>query len=98
MISIFVWLMLFHVTLLTDLDKAKEGNYTCIAKNMWGEDQVTYQVLVLIAPNAPILELMRTTSCTIHLRWRTSDDGGAPIQGKTLIIGLIIPTTYMAVP
>jgi hypothetical protein len=80
---------------LTDLDKAKEGNYTCMAKNLWGEDQVTYQVLVLMAPDAPTLELLHTTSRTIHLRWRTSDDGGAPIQGETLIIGQIIPTTWL---
>jgi hypothetical protein len=95
MICIFVWLLLFHVTVLTDLDKAKEGNYTCMAKNLWGEDQVTYQVLVLMAPEAPTLELLHTTSRTIHLRWRASDDGGAPIQGENLIVGLIIPTTWL---
>ncbi|KAJ9577944.1 hypothetical protein L9F63_025194, partial [Diploptera punctata] len=66
------------------LDKSKEGNYTCMAKNLWGEDQVTYQVLVLMAPDAPSLELQHTTSRTIHLRWRATDDGGAPIQGYIL--------------
>ncbi|XP_069687424.1 cell adhesion molecule Dscam1 isoform X3 [Periplaneta americana] len=66
------------------LDKSKEGNYTCMAKNLWGEDQVTYQVLVLMAPDAPSLELQHTTSRNIHLRWRATDDGGAPIQGYVL--------------
>jgi hypothetical protein len=65
-----------------DLDKSKEGNYTCMAKNLWGEDQITYQVLVLMAPDAPSLELQHTTSRTIHLRWKTAGDGGAPIQGN----------------
>jgi hypothetical protein len=51
--------------------------------------------LVLMAPEAPTLELLHTTSRTIHLRWRASDDGGAPIQGENLIIGLIIPTTWL---
>jgi hypothetical protein len=95
LIFIFKVLMLFHFTLLTDLDKAKEGNYTCMAKNLWNEDQVTYQVLVLMAPDAPILELLHTTSRTLHLRWRASDDGGAPIQGETLIINQIISTTCL---
>lgn len=62
-----------------------------MAKNLWGEDQVTYQVLVLMAPDAPNLELLHTTSRTIHLRWKASDDGGTPIQGETLIISHIIP-------
>ncbi|KAJ9576974.1 hypothetical protein L9F63_006411 [Diploptera punctata] len=69
---------------IVSLDKSKEGNYTCMAKNLWGEDQVTYQVLVLMAPDAPSLELQHTTSRTIHLRWRATDDGGAPIQGYIL--------------
>ncbi|XP_021937228.1 Down syndrome cell adhesion molecule-like protein Dscam2 isoform X2 [Zootermopsis nevadensis] len=66
------------------LDKSKEGNYTCMAKNLWGEDQVTYQVLVLMAPDAPSLELQLTTSRTINLRWKAAGDGGAPIQGYVL--------------
>jgi hypothetical protein len=53
-----------------------------MAKNLWGEDQVTYQVLVLMAPDAPSLELQHTTSRTIHLRWKAASDGGAPIQGN----------------
>jgi hypothetical protein len=58
-----------------------------MAKNLWGEDQVTYQVLVLMAPDAPSLELLHTTSRSIHLRWRSTDDGGAPIQGNINDIG-----------
>jgi hypothetical protein len=53
-----------------------------MAKNLWGEDQVTYQVLVLMAPDAPSLELQHTTIRTIHLRWKAAGDGGAPIQGN----------------
>jgi len=74
--------MVSYLIMLTDLDKSKEGNYTCMAKNVWGEDQVTYQVLVLMAPDAPILELQHTTSHTIHLRWKAAHDGGTPIQGS----------------
>ncbi|VVD06056.1 unnamed protein product, partial [Leptidea sinapis] len=38
-----------------DIDQALSGNYTCLAKNLYGSDSVEYTVIVLPLPEAPAL-------------------------------------------
>ncbi|XP_071054820.1 cell adhesion molecule Dscam2 [Onthophagus taurus] len=65
-------------------DQSLGGNYTCSAKNLFGEDAITYTLIVLLPPQAPVLEEQFTTAKSIRIRWSVPNDGGTPIQGYTL--------------
>ncbi|CAH0715045.1 unnamed protein product, partial [Brenthis ino] len=41
--------------LINNIDQSLSGNYTCLAKNLYGSDSVEYTVIVLPLPEAPIL-------------------------------------------
>ncbi|KAL0810748.1 hypothetical protein ABMA28_010066 [Loxostege sticticalis] len=41
--------------LINNIDQSLSGNYTCLAKNLYGSDAVEYMVIVLPLPEAPIL-------------------------------------------
>lgn len=63
------------------LEQSVAGNYTCSANNLFGDDSVTYTLIVVMPPRAPKLELQYTTTHSIRLRWNHPDNGGATIQG-----------------
>ena len=56
------------------------GNYTCISKNFYGEDKISYLVTVLKAPNISILPTYVSTYNTIRILWKLMDSGGTQIQ------------------
>ncbi|XP_039276122.1 Down syndrome cell adhesion molecule-like protein Dscam2 [Nilaparvata lugens] len=70
--------------LLNALTPDMAGNYTCLTENVFGRDQVVYQVVVITEPEPPVLVVLTSTSNTISLQWRTSFDGGAHITGYKL--------------
>ncbi|XP_060516116.1 cell adhesion molecule Dscam2 [Cylas formicarius] len=81
----------FAVTLKGDLnihnvDISLSGNYTCSAINLFGEDEITYMLVVLMPPNAPQVEVQFVTSNSIRLKWTQPENGGAIIQGYILNI------------
>ncbi|CAG9792463.1 unnamed protein product [Diatraea saccharalis] len=41
--------------LINNIDQSLSGNYTCLAKNLYGSDSVEYQVIVLPLPESPVL-------------------------------------------
>ncbi|GBP67839.1 Down syndrome cell adhesion molecule-like protein Dscam2 [Eumeta japonica] len=41
--------------LINNIDQSLSGNYTCLAKNLYGSDSVEYTVVVLPLPEAPVL-------------------------------------------
>ncbi|XP_060807716.1 cell adhesion molecule Dscam2 [Amyelois transitella] len=41
--------------LINNIDQSLSGNYTCLAKNLYGSDSVEYTVVVLPLPEAPTL-------------------------------------------
>ncbi|KPJ10703.1 Down syndrome cell adhesion molecule-like protein CG42256 [Papilio machaon] len=41
--------------LINNIDQSLGGNYTCLAKNLYGSDSVEYVVTVLPLPDAPVL-------------------------------------------
>ncbi|KAJ2944874.1 hypothetical protein O0L34_g1763 [Tuta absoluta] len=41
--------------LINNIDQSLSGNYTCLAKNLYGSDSVEYLVVVLPLPDAPVL-------------------------------------------
>ncbi|XP_052752723.1 cell adhesion molecule Dscam2-like [Galleria mellonella] len=41
--------------LINNIDQSLSGNYSCLAKNLYGSDSVEYMVIVLPLPEAPVL-------------------------------------------
>ncbi|XP_049839470.1 Down syndrome cell adhesion molecule-like protein Dscam2 [Schistocerca gregaria] len=70
--------------LITKLKKEYEGNYSCIAKNLFGEDRINYKIIVILPPEAPLLEVLGSDHHSIKLQWTARMDGGAPILGYVL--------------
>ncbi|EFN71841.1 Down syndrome cell adhesion molecule [Camponotus floridanus] len=68
----------------TGLEQSVAGNYTCSASNLFGDDSITYSLIVVMPPKAPLLELQYTTTNSIRFRWNHPDNGGATIQGYVL--------------
>ncbi|XP_069681715.1 cell adhesion molecule Dscam1-like isoform X3 [Periplaneta americana] len=60
------------------------GNYTCVAENVFGRDEVTYGVTVQVSPGPPHISIPATTTRTLSLQWRLPDNGGSPVIGYTL--------------
>ncbi|KAF9800049.1 hypothetical protein SFRURICE_014054 [Spodoptera frugiperda] len=53
---------------IPDIDQSLSGNYTCLAKNLYGSDSVSYEVLVLPTPEPPSLRVTSHKNA-IHLQW-----------------------------
>ncbi|CAH0697312.1 unnamed protein product [Spodoptera exigua] len=54
--------------LINNIDQSLSGNYTCLAKNLYGSDSVSYEVLVLPTPEPPSLRVTSHKNA-IHLQW-----------------------------
>ncbi|XP_034948275.1 Down syndrome cell adhesion molecule-like protein Dscam2 isoform X1 [Chelonus insularis] len=66
------------------IEPSVAGNYTCSASNLFGDDSITYTLVVVMPPKAPQLELQYTTTHSVKLRWSHPENGGATIQGYVL--------------
>ncbi|XP_049798773.1 Down syndrome cell adhesion molecule-like protein Dscam2 [Schistocerca nitens] len=69
---------------ISKLEKENEGNFSCTAKNLFGEDQVRYQIIVLMPPQPPQLEFVASDHHNIKLQWSYPKDGGTPVLGYLL--------------
>lgn len=58
------------------------GNYSCLAENVFGRDEITYEIIVQVPPGAPHLSVPATTTCSLALQWRLPDNGGSPVIGE----------------
>ena len=63
------------------VEPSLSGNYTCSAKNLFGEDEVYYTILALKPPNPPQLSVQFATSDSIKLKWEVPENGGIAILG-----------------
>ncbi|KAL0810757.1 hypothetical protein ABMA28_010074 [Loxostege sticticalis] len=54
--------------LINNIDQSLSGNYTCLAKNLYGSDSVSYAVSVLPTPDAPTLRVVAHKNA-LQLRW-----------------------------
>ncbi|CAG2069530.1 unnamed protein product, partial [Timema podura] len=73
-----------HGLALAQLRLEDAGNYTCLAENVFGRDEVMYGVTVQVAPSPPVLVAGSSTAHSLALQWRVPDTGGSPITGYTL--------------
>ncbi|XP_012280177.1 Down syndrome cell adhesion molecule-like protein Dscam2 [Orussus abietinus] len=69
---------------IVDLHREDSGNYTCQVENGHGSDKITHRLIVQVPPAAPILHATGSTSNSIKVQWKNSDDGGAHIKGYIL--------------
>uniref|UniRef100_A0A8C7X804 Down syndrome cell adhesion molecule b n=1 Tax=Oryzias sinensis TaxID=183150 RepID=A0A8C7X804_9TELE len=60
------------------------GNYSCVATNTWGSDEVTLNLQVQVPPDQPRLTVTKTTTTSITLSWIPGDNGGSSIRGYIL--------------
>ncbi|XP_046991954.1 Down syndrome cell adhesion molecule-like protein Dscam2 [Schistocerca americana] len=69
---------------IAKLEKRNDGNYSCVAKNLFGEDQIMYQIIVLLPPESPILEVVDSDHNSFEMKWMIPKDGGTTLQGYVL--------------
>ncbi|XP_037893809.1 Down syndrome cell adhesion molecule-like protein Dscam2 isoform X2 [Glossina fuscipes] len=60
------------------------GNYTCTANNLFGNDEIQYQVIAMKQPAAPQIIVQYASADSIRVSWDPPDDGGAPLQGYSI--------------
>ncbi|XP_038217931.1 Down syndrome cell adhesion molecule-like protein Dscam2 [Zerene cesonia] len=56
--------------LINNIDQSLSGNYTCLAKNLYGSDSVSYEVTVLPTPDPPIVRVTSQKNA-LYLHWDT---------------------------
>lgn len=69
---------------LTNLQVSDTGNYSCHVDNGIGTDLLTYNLVVQVPPNTPVLYVTSATSSSIHMHWKISSNGNAPITDFTI--------------
>jgi Down syndrome cell adhesion molecule len=67
------------------VETSLSGNYTCSAKNLFGEDEIYYHVVALKPPSAPQLSVQFTTADSIKLKWEVGESGGIAILGFIIL-------------
>ncbi|XP_063231783.1 cell adhesion molecule Dscam2-like [Bacillus rossius redtenbacheri] len=69
---------------LAPLRPGDAGNYSCLAENVFGRDEVTYALSVLVPPGPPALSVAGVTADSLALVWRVTSTGGSPVTGFVL--------------
>lgn len=62
------------------IESSLSGNYTCTAKNLFGEDSIIYKVIAVKTPSPPQITVHYSSSDSIRLSWENADDGGTLIS------------------
>ncbi|GAB6020358.1 Down syndrome cell adhesion molecule-like protein 1 [Chamberlinius hualienensis] len=79
----------FHILtngslLIMDTKNFDNANYTCRARNVYGSDSITYQLVVLSPPDHPHFVVASTTANSVVIKWDSTDSRGSPIIGYSL--------------
>ncbi|XP_036670824.3 cell adhesion molecule Dscam2 isoform X12 [Drosophila suzukii] len=70
--------------IISSLQLADGGNYSCQVDNGIGTDRLTHTLMVQVPPTAPVLYVTSATSSSILMHWKCGFTGNAPITGYTL--------------
>lgn len=60
------------------------GNFTCSAKNLFGEDNIVYTVIAMKAPSPPQINAHYSSADSIRVSWEKIEDGGTPTLQYTV--------------
>ncbi|XP_036340383.1 Down syndrome cell adhesion molecule-like protein Dscam2, partial [Rhagoletis pomonella] len=60
------------------------GNYTCSVENTWGKDEIVYNIVIKVPPDAPNLTVVNSYTDSLHLEWMDNSHGGSPILGYVI--------------
>lgn len=82
--SPFYEIMLNGNLRIHSIEPSLSCNYTCSAKNLFGEDSIVYKIIAMKVPNAPQINVHYSSFDSIRVSWESNDDGGAPILQYTL--------------
>lgn len=72
------------ISFLEGIENSLSGNYTCTANNLFGSDEIQYQVIAMKPPIAPQIIVQYASADSIRVSWDAPEDGGAPLQGYTI--------------
>lgn len=70
--------------IISNLQIADSGNYSCQVDNGIGTDRLTYNLMVQVPPSPPVLYVTSATSSSILMHWKNTGNGNAPITAYTL--------------
>uniref|UniRef100_T1J9F3 Down syndrome cell adhesion molecule-like protein Dscam2 n=1 Tax=Strigamia maritima TaxID=126957 RepID=T1J9F3_STRMM len=70
--------------LIKEVLSVDSSNYTCEVENIYGRDQITYQLVIQAPPTAPVLALLQSTESSIRLKINISNTTENKIKGFTL--------------
>ncbi|XP_050356445.1 cell adhesion molecule Dscam2-like [Nymphalis io] len=73
--------------LINNIDQSLSGNYTCLAKNLYGSDSVEYTVIVLPLPEAPVLRATPFKD-SILVEWEQPYYSGNKSSGQKITYSL----------
>ncbi|XP_055315179.1 cell adhesion molecule Dscam2 isoform X2 [Sitodiplosis mosellana] len=82
--SPFYEIMLNGNLRIHSIEASLSGNYSCSAKNLFGEDNIVYKIIAMKVPNAPQINVHYSSLDSIRVSFESGDDGGAPILQYTL--------------
>ncbi|XP_055923956.1 cell adhesion molecule Dscam2 isoform X1 [Eupeodes corollae] len=66
------------------IESSLSGNYSCTANNLFGSDEIHYQVISMKPPASPQIIVQYASADSIRISWDAPEDGGAPLQGYTI--------------
>lgn len=70
--------------LIRDCMNSDEANYTCSVENTWGKDEIVYNVIIRVPPDAPVLTVVNAYADSLHLEWMDNKNGGSAILGYVI--------------
>ncbi|EEB12183.1 down syndrome cell adhesion molecule, putative, partial [Pediculus humanus corporis] len=60
--------------IIKDVQKMDEGNYSCSVENVYGKDEIIYNLIIEVPPERPKLSVVSSTSDSLQLEWKIITD------------------------
>ncbi|CAG0880725.1 unnamed protein product [Cyprideis torosa] len=67
-----------------DITAENAGNYSCVAENAHGRDEIVYELIVRVPPRSPELRVEESMARGFRLSWTTHSEDASVLQGYIL--------------